>query len=352
MNNDKQRARAAFGAVLAACFISSLQAIEARPTKADDIRAAMTRAHDLRKKASGFNPLVAQTHALLLKSGDVRCGHAIVKVEKSGDSGAVYKLEEQFKAAMDDGLQSVVIDYAGTYALDAGLALVSGECSYQFDNMKNDGTRQKVLHTAKMRVKNGKIEWEAAEKADGDKEALKLDTKPVDLHGVMPIPRSALVAFVALAGSQPNFKPNVKEAYCLPVLDVDWETNTLMIEPAWISVDEPIPAFSQKAPPKGTAMQMRVRSLVGEVTEKGLEVETPVPEIWHNPQVWALDEKFRPLAHPVPDDVRINVEPIAPEKLKTDEPLDLSRIAQAMKEAVEKTEKEAAGSSKDKGEKK
>jgi len=344
---------AARAIVLAACLISQLHAIEARPTKAEDIRAAMTRAHELRKKASGFNPLVTQTHALLLKSLDERCGHAIVRIEKSTESGGGYRLDEQFKAAMDDGVQSVVIDYSGSYALDAGLGLVSGECTYQFDNMKNDGTRQKILHSAKMKVKNDKIEWEATEKADGDKEILKLETKPVDLHGVIPIPRSALVAFMALAGSRPDFKPNVKEAWCLPVLDVDWEQNTLSIEPAWVSADEPIPAFSKNAPPKGTALQMRVRMLIGEVTDKGLEVETPVPELWHNPQVWALDEKFRPLAHPIPDDVRIHVEPIEPEKLKTDVPLDLGKIASAMKSAVEKAEKDMGSAKRnDKGDKK
>jgi len=333
---------------LATLLLGTVLGAEPRPTKSEDIRAAMTRAHELRKKAKEFNPLVAQSHALILKSGAERCGHAIVSVEKSTEAGAVYTLVERFKAAMDDGVQSVIVDYTGTFALDAGLGLLSGECTYQFDNMKNDGTRQKVRHTAKMRVKDDKLEWEATEKADGQKEDLKLETRPIALHGVMPIPRSALVAFAALAGSsKTDFKPNVKEAYCLPVLEMDWEQNALLIEPAWLSLDEPIPAFSSNAPPKGTAMQMRVRSLVGEVTEKGLEVETPAPEIWHRPQVWALDKKFRPLAHPAPDDVRIQVEAVDPAKLDTDVALNLGKIAAAMKAAVEQAEKEMIGKKED-----
>jgi hypothetical protein len=83
--------------------------------------------------------------------------------------------------------------------------------------------------------------------------------------------------------------------------------------------------------PKGAAAQMRVRTLVCEVTEKGLEVDAPSPAVWQAAETFVLDEHCRPLTYPAPDDPRIAVEMVDPAALDANAALDLAKIGAAVK---------------------
>ena len=299
----------------------------------------MVRAHDARKKATALNPLVLQRYAMILKAGDVRCGHAMVEItDAKGEGGATYKLTEHFKAAMSGDGQSARVDYSGELLLGADLGILSGVYKRHTEFM-NDKVTQNVDSTAMVTIKDDKLTWTLEELRKGDKTPVKLDTKPMKLYGVKPAPKNALISFATLAATgTEGFKPDPKEPYCVPTLEVDAEGNTAEIEPAWITLSP-----RSGTQPNNTAMQMRVRYIVGEANENGLEVETPTPDIWYSAITTPLDEKFRPLQFDIPDDPRIHAEAVAYSELKTDAPLELEKIEAALKKEEVRIEKQEKG---------
>jgi hypothetical protein len=297
-------------------------AVEQRPTSENQIRKAVERGAAIRNQTKLQNGALHE-YALVMKIGDVRCGHATVKIEDAkGDGGATYRLVETFKAAMAEGDQSAVVDYSGTFLLGPDLGLISGKMSTQSELQSKDANKQqKSVSQTTLKIADGKLIADRVEAG----ETAPVNQKIQPLHGVRPIPKNALLALTVFAVNEKQaYSPDLKDAFCIPALDFDWESNTLQIEPAWIVFDAPV-----YTNPKGTALQMRLRYLAGEVTEKGLEVEPPAPQVWQAQQTWPLDEKWRPLAHPAPSDPRVKVQGVDPATLDANAPLDLEKIRAA-----------------------
>ena len=314
-------------------------ASESRPSSQSDVRKALERGAELRKQTH-LVPNVVQKYALIMRAGGdagtaaggARCGPAVVTIEAvKGEAlaGAVYKLSAQFKAAMAGEGESAVIDYSGTFLLAADLGLLSGQTrTHSKLSSKAGNKQQELVSQASVAVRDDTLIWELTQAKEDGKDTAPKPAKKFPLHGVRPIPKNALfcVAAFAAAAAKDGWQPDDRESYCIPTLDLGWEMDNFAIEPSWITFAAPAPAD-----PKGSAARMNVRWLVGEIDEKGLQIEPPEPAIWQARQTWPLDARCRPLAHPKPDDPRISVEPADPATLDLNEPLDLEKISAAMK---------------------
>jgi len=297
---------------------------ELRPASAEAIKNGIERGRALRKQ-SALVPGALHRYALIMKVGGVRCGHALVSLEDAkGEGGAVYKLVEKFKAAMVADDSGEVIDYEGTYLLSADLGLFGGSMSAVSETISKSG-KQAHESSARLSIKDEKLVWIVTEKIVDSKTGPAITSRNVPLFGQRPIPRNALLAIAALALAENKFKPDARDAICVPSIDLNWEMDQFDVEPAWIVFD--LPGITGK----NAAMQLRLRYLSGELTEKGLQVETPKPEEWRALQVWPLDAQGHPLSHPTPDDPRLTVESADPATLDVNAPLDLEKIGAASK---------------------
>ena len=315
--------KSVFATGLLGLLCSVSLAVEQRPTSENQIRKAIERGNAIRNQQKLLNPVLHE-YALVMKIGDVRCGHARVKIDDAkGEGGATYRLTESFKAAMAEEGQSATIDYSAEFLLGPDLGLISGKMNTQSDlQSKEDNKQQNSISVTTLKIQDGKLVADRVEA--GDKTA---NQKILPLHGVRPIPKNALLALTVFAVNEKQaYSPDLKDAFCVPSIDFDWESNSLQIEPAWIVFDAPV-----YTNPKGTGLQMRLRYLAGEITDKGLEVEPPAPQVWQSHQTWPLDEKWRPLAHPSPGDPRIKVQGVDPATLDVNAPLDLEKIRAAAK---------------------
>jgi len=317
--------------VICALISAFAAASEARPSSESDVKKALERGAALRKQTQVV-PQVVQKYALIMKAGGVRCGQAAVTIEAAkgeAGSGAMYKLSEQLKAAMAGAGESVVVDYSGTFLLAADLSLLSGQMrTHSKLDRKEADKQQEVVSQASVAIRDDTLIWELTQPKEEAKETAPKPAKRIPMHGVRPVPKNALfgVAAFAAAAAKDGWQPDPKESYCVPTLDLGWEMDNFAIEPAWITFAPPAPAD-----PKGCAVRMNVRWLVGALEEKGLQVEPPEPAVWQARQTWPLDARCCPLAHPLPDDPRIAVEAADPEKLDVNAPLDLESISAALK---------------------
>lgn len=306
-------------------LLATARAGESRPSSAEALKNGVERGRALRKQ-SALLPGVLHRYALIMKVGGVRCGHAVVSLEDAkGEGGAVYKLVEQFKAAMVAGDSGEVIDYSGTFLLSAELGLLSGQMRAVSETI-GKSERQAHEASARMSIKEETLSWDVTEQIKGIKTAPVTTTRTLPLFGQRPVPRNALLSMAALAIAQnQKFTPNGQDAICVPSIDLNWEMDQFDVEPAWIVFDGP--ALKHKT----AAMQMRLRYLSGELTGKGLEAEPPAPEQWRAVQIWPLDAQGRPLAHPAPDDPRLTVEGVDPATIDVNAALDLEKIGAASK---------------------
>jgi hypothetical protein len=313
-------------------------ASEPRPSSQSDVKKGLERGAALRAQTK-LLPGVLQKHALIMKVGGVRCGHAVVTIEDAkGDGGATYKLTEQFKAAMANAGETALFDYNATFLLGADLGVLAGQLRSSSDLTKTaDGKRQSLVLTGTLTMKDDALFWQLSEQKKDAKEATLREEKRLPLYGVRPIPKNALFALAAFqsALAKDGWQPDPKEAVCVATLECNEQMEAPSVEPAWVSFDRP-----GLNDPKGTAVRMRVRLLVGEVADKGLEVEPPEPAVWQSHQDWPLDAQWRPLAHPSPDpeSPSLAAEAADPAALDVNAVLDLEKIAAAMKanEAVER----------------
>ena len=336
--NEVVDVRQAFGFSLALLLSYGVaRAGEERAPSGGDVKKAIERGAALRKQA-GFVPGAPQKYALVMLARGVRCGHAVLEVsDAKGEGGATYKLVESFKAGMADEGQTALIDYHGTFCMGPSLGLLSGELRTRSEiNDTAQGKQQHLTLTESLSVKDDTLTWRITEQKGEAKEPTVKESKKLPLYGVRPIPKNALFCLMAFAGAaaKDGWQPDPKNALCVPTLDSGWELESPTIEPSWVAFDAPAPGD-----PKGTAVRVRVCALVGEVTAKGLEVETPAEAVWQAQQSWPLDAQGRPLAHPMPPDERITVQTSDPATLDVNAPLDLAKIGAAMKANKPKEQK-------------
>jgi len=302
---------------------------ETRPTSRGDIKKAIERARTLRTQTK-MVPGVLQASGLTIKIGDVRLGQATLRIDDAkGEGGATYKLTEQYKTAIAEEEKWAQVRYTGTLLLGADLALLSGELKQTAElTDRTDNRRQTTTTIISLKTEGDSLTWTRSATRKGEDKPFSSESKKVALYGERPLPMNALLGLAVFSSNteRDGWKPDPKNGLCVPVLDLNWEMEDVNIEPAWISFDSPT-----YVDPKGSAAVLRVRVLVGEIGEKGLDVDAPSPPIWRAQQVWPLDGRAKALAHPTPPDPRINIESADPATLDVDAPLDLEKIAGALK---------------------
>jgi hypothetical protein len=313
--------------------IIAFAASEQRPSSEAQIQKAVARGKEVRNQRGVLND-VLQNHAMVMKAGEVRCGFATVKIEDAkGEGGGVYKMIETFKAASAEGDETATIDYSATFLLGADLGLISGNATSTCElSNSSDKKQQATISTLSLSVKDDALSYERAEQKKGETATSQKESKKISLHGIRPIPNNALsgVAVFVREAAKDGWKPDVKDALCVPVFNLAADPDSLNfnIDPVWITFDAPV-----YTNPKGTAVQMAQRFLAGDITEKGMEVEPPAPNVWQNRQLFPLDVHLHPLAQPSPGDPRIKVEVVEFSVLDLTTPLDLAKISAAMKNA-------------------
>jgi hypothetical protein len=305
---------------------------EPRPSSESAIKDGVLRGDVLRAKKS-LVPAALQKYALTAKVGDVPCARALVHIEDAkGAGGAVYRLSETFNAAMADENEKSQGNYSGVFLLNADLGVISGELTMKttvITGAKTIATNSRCTLT----IKDDELTWERTDEQAGAATQPPKETNKRPLHGVRPLPRNAILALAAFACSEDGFKPNPKEGVCVPTIDYIWPSNSVVFDPAWMSLD--LPAYNH---PKGTALQVKVRYLSGDIEKDGFVIDSPSPTEWIAAQVFAVDKSMHPLAHPEPEDFRITVTPADPATMDVKAPFDLEKIATAMKAAEEKAE--------------
>ena len=271
-----------------------LSAEEKAPASSGEIQAALARGEALRQKKHIVADML-QSYTVLTKIGGEPCGFARVALEDAqGEGSATYRLVEQFTATVANSRQRAKISYNGSYLLGADLGLVSGTLHAQTDSKSAD-KEQKVHLSARIETQDGNLTWQVEQRdQDGKTQPLR-EKQSLDLHGVRPIPSNALNVLASFAAN--------KESICVPALEINWQMISFDAIPAWLSFVPPAAVH-----PPGATVAMLVRYLVGEITDKGLAVEVPTPEVWGQVAPWLLDNSGRVLALPPQEDLRLTIE--------------------------------------------
>ncbi len=320
-----------------------------------EISQALARGKSLRSQTA-LLPTALVKAGVLLKAGGVRYGHALVRVEDAhGEGGAVYKLFESIKTCMPKGVDQEVIEYTGTFFLDADLTMRSGSqittSTVTFDKFQDKKPAEpgkapekevikiseKETVTADIQVKDDSVIWVRKEKRGDDPETISKGD-PIKLHGVKPVPRNALIALAAFAKAEPGFKAGISSPFCVPSLDTGGMIDEFLIQPAWLETD-----LARSANMPEAKLILRERFFEGELNDKGLTVEPPAVEMWSDVLIWAFSDNFKVVSlPPAPPDSHVETEVADPDTLDTNAPLDFAKIKAALRVINEKMAKESA----------
>lgn len=305
---------------------------EQKPVSEDQMKAALSAGTRARQAAKVDGALLPAS-ALIVKSGGVRCGHAIIRVEAATEGGATYKMIENFKAATAEEGQSALVDYTGTFLLDAELGLISGTMQTK-QELRDAGKNKTQISTllATMVVKDKTLTWKRQELDEQGKEVNATATHQIELKNVKPLPRNALTALARLMMANGALKIETADktpALCIPCVDLDFEMNDLVLDAAWLTFDKPT-----YVNPKDSAYVMRARYFGADVTNDGLDVETPTAIMWVAHQSWAFAADGRIVQHPNPDR-HVSVETVDAATLDVNTPLDF----EAIRKAADKSQK-------------
>jgi len=322
----------AWTTLVAFALCVSVYAGEQKPVSEDQMKAALSAGARARQAAKVDGALLPAS-ALIVKSGGVRCGHAIIRVEAATEGGATYKMIENFKAATAEEGQSALVDYTGTFLLDAELGLISGtmQTKQELRDVSKNKTQISTL-LATMVVKDKVLTWKRQELDEQGKEVNATATHQIELKNVKPLPRNALTALARLMMANGTLKIETVEktpALCVPCVDLDFEMNDLVLDAAWLTFDKPT-----YVNPKDSAYVMRARYFGADVTNDGLDVETPTAIMWVAHQSWAFAADGRIVQHPNPDR-HVSVETVDAATLDVNTPLDF----EAIRKAADKSQK-------------
>jgi hypothetical protein len=289
----------------------SFAADEPKAPSEADVKAAIDRGNTIRKRTA-IVPGVIGRNAFVIKVGGVRCGHGMTTIEDAlGEKGAVYKLTEISRSALASDEGGAIMDFKGSYLLDSGLGLREATLTWTEKLNTKNNKQQSEHYTCTMKVADKLLTW------SNDWSGKKTEDS-LPLHGQTPIPQSILTYFAALADAAGI------EAKPVCILEL-WPVNQqepVDVQPVWLNL---IKDRLDNKP----ATRVSVTHLVGEVTDSGLSVDLK-NSVWKNPQTWILDHQFRTIGQPAPNPP-LSVDTIDPDKLEPETPLDLEKIAAAMK---------------------
>lgn len=291
---------------------------------AAEIAQALERGKNLRNQHGVVQDALMKA-AVVLKAGDVRCGYTLVMIEDArGEGGATYKLTERIQGAAPRGLDMEIVEYSGTLMLDSDLSLMSGS-QVTTKTVTAAKASEKETVSAEITVKNDELSWVRKEKRAGDPEFID-KSDPVKLHGVRPIPHNALICLAAFAANELGFKAGVSSPFCVPSLDTGGTIDSFLIQPIWLETDLP----KGKRNPD-IKMLLRVRTLEGQLNEKGMSIQPPSVETWSDTLDWVFDSKFHIGALPQNPESLIAAEMVDADTLQPNAPLDFAKIRDAIK---------------------
>jgi len=316
----------AWASLVALTLCVSVCAAEQKPVSEDQMKAALAAGQRARESVKIAGALLPAS-ALIVKSGGVRCGHAIIRVDATTEGGAAYKMVENFKAATAEEGQTALVDYTGTFLLDGNLGLISGamQTKQELRDLSKNKTQNSTL-LATMVVKNKILTWKRQELDEQGKEVNATATHQIELKNVNPLPRNALTALsrIMLANGALKLEtPDKTPAICVPCVDLDFEMNDLVLDAGWLTFDKPT-----YVNPKDSAYVMRARYFGADVTDDGLDIETPTAIMWVAHQSWAFAADGRIVQHPNPDR-HVSVETVDAATLDVNTPLDFDAIRKA-----------------------
>lgn len=319
-----------------ACVCAAMCSAEELPAPPTDeqLKQALERGRQVREQKS-IVPEALMKSAVLLKAGNERCGHALVRIEDAkGSGGAVYRMIENLKVCMPQGNDLETVEYTGDLLLAADLTLMSGKQASTRTVVSGKTSAVETV-VAEITVDGGELKWARKEKSGDDPQTIS-EPEAHKLHGVRPVPRNAVIALAAFASKEGGFMPGISSPFMVPTLDMGTTIDTFLIQPAWLSFELP----KDKKDPN-VKMNMAVRYLDAEIDEKGMKVEPPAAETFADTMSWTFDKNLRILAQPSAGETMIQVETTDPDKLNPDEALNFAQIRIEVKKLEDKANKEA-----------
>jgi len=290
---------------------SGFSAEESKAPSDSEIKAAVERGNTIRKRTA-LVPGVLGKNAFIIKVGGVRCGHGMTTIEDAqGEKGAVYRLTEQSRSALASDEGGAVMDVKGVYLLDGGLGMLDATLTWTNKLNTKSNKQQVERYSCVMKVDGKTLTW------SNDWSGKKAE-ESLPLHGQTPVPQSILTIVAALAEAA-----NI-ESKPVCILEL-WPVNQqepVDVQPVWLGL-------SKDRIENKPVTRVSVTHLVGEVTEGGLTVDSKM-SVWKDAQTWTLDPQFHTISQPVPNPP-LSVDSVDPDKLEPEMPLDLEKIAAAMK---------------------
>lgn len=148
--------------VFVTLFAVATFAGESKPVAPDQMTAALKLGDRARQGAPTAEVLLPSS-ALIVKTGGVRCGHALIRLEPVREAGATYKLTEIFKAATAEGGQYAIIDYKGSFLLDEKLGLREGTMETRQELQSPSANKTQVTKLfGELSIKDDVLHWQRA----------------------------------------------------------------------------------------------------------------------------------------------------------------------------------------------
>lgn len=310
--------------LLAVTLALQLHAGDTAPKEQAEIDAALARGAALRQ-ATAVQPEVLFTQALLLKSGDVRCGHAIIKLEDAkGENGAAYRLKEELHAVfIGPDSAKITGGYTAEFELGADFGLRSGKATTPLKQEKAGGAVQSMTYQATLKISEPDLLWELKVLDDAGK-VMQQTSDKIKLYKTRPMPKT-LLNLLGLLRSKIG-DADIAVPLAVPAFETAMLHDGFPLEAAWLN-------FSREA---DGAFGMRVRGLVCEPTPEKFEADPPSKEIWNDLREFTLDKNFRWAKIPSLPQPGSSFELIDAASLDVNAPLDIDKIRAATKAANKK----------------
>lgn len=305
--------------LLIACTLATLIRAVELPTDTQ-IAEAQERGTKIRTQTE-LLPDALLKCAVILKTGNERCGHDFIQIEDAkNEGGAKYKFTERFRIVTPrEKIEALYFTHVSYLAAD--FTVINGRqvCT---STINENGQRREELLSVEFELHNDMLKLRRKQKI-GNEEEKALPAGETKLFGVRPLPGKAIAAMPAFAAKDATPLSGGINPFMISTLHFGWTDPSFSIQSAWLTFEK---VNIDKSPIK---LHMTARYFDAELSPDGLLVDRPTEETWDHPQVWSYDEKLKILALPAPPDSAFTAEVTDPDKLDFDAPLDREKIKAA-----------------------